>query len=282
MNVLIVGGGKGSWSIRGHQLGVAIGARVTESPTNADWDWAHVVVLVKRAGAVYAAAARRAGLPIVWDALDFWRQPQQNGLQAPVARQLLQQQIAETQPVLTIAATQAMAEACGGVYLPHHGWTDLMPTPARREVRTVAYEGNPLYLGRWEAWLRRRCEARGWQFVVNPVQLRQADILVALRDGQWDGWICREWKSGVKVVNAIMAGRPILTQDSAAARELPWKGSVLDGEADLDAALDRWADYAARAEVVDHAGRVAGDYTLRAVASRYQAVLAEAVTRCAA
>ena len=73
MNLLLVGNGKGSWTMRGEQLGAALGARVRTTPTAEDWRWADLVILVKRAGAVFARQAHQAQVPIVWDALDFWR-----------------------------------------------------------------------------------------------------------------------------------------------------------------------------------------------------------------
>lgn len=274
MNVLIVGSGKGSFAMRGQQLGAALGARVVHEPAATDLHWADVVVLVKKFGALFASRVHRAGKPLVWDALDCWKQPAENQADASRAMALLTHQVRVIKPALVIAATEAMAEACGGVYLPHHSWAGLVPTPAREVVSVVAYEGNPLYLGSWRSTLERACQARGWRFVINPPDLSQADLLVALRDGPWDGWICREWKSGVKVVNAIAAGRPMLTQDTAAMRELQPCGSVIATVADLETALERWTPVAERAAVVADARGTAPDYTLPAIAAQYAAILA--------
>lgn len=283
MNVLLVGGGTaGSFIMRGRQLGAAIGARVTPHPTPTDWSWASVVVLVKRAARTWAAAARQAGVPIVWDALDFWEQPAQNGLGAAAAGHLLDAACEAIQPTLVIGATQSMAGRAGGVYLPHHGYLGLYPTPAREHVRTVAYAGNPTYLGAWRGHLERLCAARGWQFVVDPADVSAADILVALRDGPWDGWMCREWKSGVKLSNAILAGRPILTQPSAAASEMQPCGSTIHDVGDLAAAFDHWADHDRRAEVARLSGERAVSYRLEAVAAQYLATLATVRPSCAA
>lgn len=282
MNVLIVGSGKGSWEMRGHQLGAAVGARVTSTPTPADWQWADVAVLIKRAGTHHAPAAHAAGVPIVWDALDFWRQPFDNGKSETDARRLLGAHLAEIRPALAIGATQAMADACQGVYLPHHSWSGLEPTAARERVQVVAYEGNPVYLGGWAGQLEAACKRRGWTFQVNPSDLRSADILVGFRDGGWDGWMCREWKSGVKVGNAIAAGRPFLSQPSAAVRELEPCGTVLHTPADLDAALDAWTPVEARAAVVDVCRWKAPALRLSAVGARFEALLRRVEASCAA
>lgn len=271
MNLLIIGNGKGSWAVRGVQLGAALGARVTSSPSAADFVWADLIVLVKRAIHAYRDQAVRSGKPVVWDALDFWVQPAQNRLSQVDA--VIQARRTSGEGVSIIGATHTMATALVGHYLPHHCWHGLSPTPAREQVRTVAYQGGVVYLGRWEAWLADACAARGWQFVVNPPDLREADILVSFRDGEWDGWICREWKSGVKVVNAIAAGRPLIGQDSAARRELDVDGSVVETREQLDGELDYWADPWVRASVVYRSLPRAGSFTVDAVAARYRQML---------
>lgn len=282
MKILMVGGGKGgSFEIRGRQLGAALGARVVSALSEADLRWADVVVLVKRAGLQWAKAVHAAGKPLVWDALDCWPQPAMHRCTDRDARAWLMSQIAVIRPTVTIGATQAMADACGGVYVPHHSWPGLVPTPARENVQTVAYQGNPAYLGTWAGAITVECKKRGWTFAINPPDLRQADILVAFRDGQWDGWICRQWKSGVKIVNAICAGRPILTQPGAAGDELRAHGAVLDDMSHLGRVFDFWASESPRRAAVQAAlERVAG-FHVREIAARYQAILADRVVACA-
>lgn len=270
MNVLIVGTGKGTWQMRGLQLGAAIGARVTSHPTALDVEWADLIVLVKRALREWGPQLQGKA-PIVWDALDFWSQPAQNGFAEPSARLLFEQYTARVKPDLIIGATESMARFMGGVYVPHHSWQGLEPTPAREHVQVVAYEGNPTYLGRWAQWLQEACEKRGWSFLINPPDLRQADVLVAFRDGPWDGWICREWKSGVKLVNAMAAGRPIITHFSAAFGEVPVYGSSIETHKELDTAFDRWTLFTERHDAVIDSR--ASEYTLAAVAEQYRQVL---------
>lgn len=282
MNLLIVGAGKGSWIMRGQQLGAALGARVTSDPTEADFRWADLVILVKRAGLQWAAAVHRAHKPLVWDALDCWSQPAQNRYTESQALAFFRQQIAVIRPTLTIGATGAMARACDGVYLPHHSWNGLVPTPARDSVRAVAYEGNPVYLGAWLPALQQACRRRGWTFTVNPPSLADADLIVAFRDGPWDGWMCREWKSGVKIVNAIAAGRPLISQDSSANQELVPAGCNLHTPAELDGVLEACTSHEARTVTVEHCRRLAPSYTLDAVAAQYRTILEQRVIACAA
>lgn len=275
MNVLIVGNGSGSWAMRGQQLGNAIGARVTSIPTPQDWAWADVIVLVKRWGARLASAARATGKPVIWDAVDFWSQPGENGVSEAVAKQMLRNQIAAIRPALVIGATQAMADAAEGVYLPHHSWRGLEPQRPQREVTSIAYQGNPTYLGQWGRALERICRAQKWQFVINPVEslLWMSDLVVAFRDGPWDGWICREWKSGVKLGNAIAAGRPVLTQPTAAWREMGPLGSAVESVDELEGAIEAWRPLAAREVAYERCRALAPTYRLPAIADHYRELL---------
>jgi hypothetical protein len=282
VKVLMVGTGAGSWTIRGEQLGLAIGARVTTSPTAADWRWASVAVLVKRAAFVHAAAAQAAGVPIVWDALDYWRQPADNHLSIEAAVSVLRQHLVTLRPALVIGATQAQADAAGGVHLPHHSRPGLAAMPVRQECHLVAYEGNEAYLGAWADRLKTACLRRGWRFAINPPALSLADIVVAFRDDRWDGYQCRAWKSGVKIVNAITAGRPIITQPSAAAREIGAPGSLVDSPEELEAALDRWSSLEMRRQAFAETRPLSAWYHLTAVAERYRAILAQARVACTA
>jgi len=257
--------------MRGVQLGAAIGARVTSTPDPVDWARAEVVVLVKRAGRFWAETARRYGVPIVWDALDFWAQPDDNGCDASEAEGLLREQLAVIKPALTIGATKAMAEAAGGVYLPHHGRLGLVPTPARETVRFVGYDGDARYLGSWAPAIEAACQARGWTFVVNPPDLSAMDILVAFRDGEWDGWMNRQWKSGVKIVNAMHAGRPIITQESGAWHELKQSGAIVRAPSGVEAAFDAWAPCEMRDRVWEPQRE---QFTVEAIGRQYLNILA--------
>ncbi len=74
--------------------------------------------------------------------------------------------------------------------------------PIREKVAKVGYEGAPLYLGQWREAIETECRRRGWQFVTNPRQLSDLDIVVSLRGGKYDGYQPRAWKSNIKLANA--------------------------------------------------------------------------------
>lgn len=278
MNIVIIGSGNGSMAMRGHQLGRAVGARVVGGPTPDDLAWADVVVLIKRAGGEHARVVQGANKPIVWDALDFWIQPQENVLDAATAKKYFSDQIKAIRPSLVIGATEAMAQACGGVYLPHHPWLDLTATAASPVVTTVGYQGTKKFLGQWGRAVITECERRGWHFALNPSDLRTCDLLVALRDGQHDGWMCQEWKSGVKLGNAMTAGRPVITQATAAWREMRPVGCTVETVPDLARAFDRWTSLEARQAAVTQS---TAQYSLAAVATRYRSILERVASRAA-
>jgi hypothetical protein len=279
MNVLILGLGKASTAIRGHQLGGMIGARSRSRLTPEDLAWADLVVLIKRGGVFWAHEVRAAKKPIVWDALDFWLQPEQNAYTKEQAAAELALQLHQIQPVLTIGATQAMGRALDGAYLPHHANPTLLAKPPREVVRIVAYEGVEKYLGRWRNALGRECQRRGWVLLVNPPNLADADLVVAFRDGAHDGWMCQNWKSGVKCVNAIAAGRPLITQPSAAFDEIDPAGCTIEDMGDLSRALDEWAPFVKR-EAVWKDSATRKEFALPKIAADYKALLERVAVRC--
>lgn len=283
MNVLIIGGGgtSGAWAMRGEQLGAAMGARVTAAPIDADLAWAHVVIVVKRIPKrlqPFLASLRASGKPFVWDILDIWRQPDDNALNEYHALGLLRRSIADVSPTLVIGATERMAADAGGVCLPHHQRLDLQPKPVRELVTLVAYEGSERYLGRWQGWIEAECQARGWRFVINPPDLAAADLVVAFRDAEWDGWMSRHWKSGVKLSNAMGALRPVIGQWSAAWEEMQPAGSIVETPADLRDAFDHWSPRARRRSAAGDMAHTAPAYLVDTLAARYRAILAERIS----
>lgn len=233
MNILVTGRGTGgSWEIRGRQIGGAIGATVI--PQARDVAAFDLAVLVKRPIRDLLQRLHRANVPIIWDIVDAWPQPVGNQWSHPEAIAWLIQMVGQIRPAGIVAATQAMAEDCKrfGVpvlALPHHARPGLRPNPIR-PVKVVGYEGGPQYLGRWRAIVEAECEARGWSFVVNPGELADVDIVLALRDAA--GYPPRKWKSGVKLANAQGSGTPVICNREA-------------GYLETQSGAEHWADTAA-------------------------------------
>lgn len=288
MKILIVGGGplSGASCMRADQLGAAIGARVHTHPySDPAWDdveWADAVVLVKRLKKRFnkwIEKLKATRKPIVWDALDFWKQPDTNPLDGPEMIAYLEKTRAKLGASFVVTATEAMAAdgGFGHACLPHHHRIGLVPTEPRARVKVVGYEGSDRYVAAWRPAIEVACKRRGWRFVMNPPKLTDADIVLALRGGEWDGWACRRWKSGVKYANAIAAGRPIVTQPAAAFVELGAPGSVVESGADLDAAFDEWTPLDRRIAAAARAAELTSAYRIDAIAARYTAMLADAL-----
>lgn len=287
--VLIIGAdGRGSYQVRGLQMGGAIGARVTQAPTPADWSWATLVVLLKRGVSLWGKAAReRCSVPLVWDAVDFWKQPDDN-------QRAIDDHVTDAHAVADrlglsaiITATDAMAMALARprtmrcVYLPHHSRPGLFPVSPRVRASVVAYEGEAKYLGSWRRALEQSCAQLGLAFLVNPPDLRDADVVVAFRGERYDGAVCRQWKSGVKYVNAYVAGRPVLTQPSAAFDEIQPVGDTIASPDQLDVALDVLSGSGVRDRAYRLARERGGDYALATIAARYRRLLQDIVRRAA-
>lgn len=281
MNILIAGGSKGSGVIRGQQLGAAIGASVEARPGRY-WGAVDVAVLLKKSAVQVGAEAKKTGARLVWDVLDWWEQPDENALP-------IQEHIAKVHAVrdrvglsLLVGATKQMAEDIGGVYLPHHSRPGLAPTPIRPDAKVVAYEGTPKYLGPWRKEIEYACARLGLVFLVNPPSLSDADILVAFRGEKWDGEVCQRWKSGVKYVNAIAAGRPILTNHSAGFNEIQPFGQVVESPDHLLAAMRAMVPAQTRQQCLDVSQARAGAFSLETVARQYRGMLATVAEQVAA
>ena len=60
--------------------------------------------------------------------------------------------------------------------------------------------------------IEAECSRRGWSFTVNPANLSDVDIVLALRDPAFSGYAQRSWKSNVKLANAHGSGTPFVGQ----------------------------------------------------------------------
>ncbi len=244
---LILGNGKsGSWKIRGDQLGAAIGATVAVHPSAViGFERA---VFVKRIDPRMLDLVRAAKLPIVWDVVDAWPQPNGNMWAREACLHWMREQLHVIRPIAVVAATRTMAVDIVGLgfkgkvlALPHHARPGLKANPIRRVIETVGYEGGVQYLGKWERLLERECAARGWRFVLNPPELADLDIVVALREA--NGYAPKHWKSNVKLANAQGSGTPFVGNREAGYHETQGGGELFaDTAAELHSVLDTLSD----------------------------------------
>lgn len=230
MHLLMTGRGtSGSWQIRGMQLGQALGAAVMPNALDvAPYDLA---VLVKRPTSDLLHRLHRANVRIIWDVVDAWPQPAGNEWNKKRCLDWLEEMFIMIRPVGIVAATQTMADDCAKfgipvLALPHHARPGLRANPIR-PVKVVGYEGGENYLGRWRSVIEAECERRGWQFVINPAELRDVDIVLAVRD--CGGYAPKNWKSNVKLANAQGSGTPVICSREA-------------GYLETQSGAEQWAD----------------------------------------
>lgn len=257
MNLLFTGrGGAGSWEVRGRQLGAACDAVVQPLASVEACKAADFIVVVKRTPAVLLDALQRSGKPWVLDVVDFYPQPACAGWSREESISWVRSQVRALNPNAVIWPTMRMQEDCSdgrpALTLPHHHRPNIARNPIREEVRTVGYEGRPLYLGGWEALLQRECRRRGWRFVTNPAQLADLDIVVAVRGDHWQSYAARHWKSNVKLANAHGSGTPFVGNPEWGYMET---GSGcefwVDSGAHLPEAFDRLTPRSQREQVAD-------------------------------
>ncbi|OUL98548.1 hypothetical protein [Variovorax sp. JS1663] len=230
MNLLFTGRGtSGSWQIRGEQLGRTLSADVR--PLALDVAPYDLAILVKRPDTELLERLRRAGTRVIWDVVDAWPQPAGNDWDEKRCRAWLEEMVARIRPAGIVAATEQMAQDCERfrvpvLWLPHHARPGLRMNPIR-PLKVVGYEGGEQYLGKWRAVAEAECERRGWKFVINPQELADLDVVLALRD--CGGYAPRHWKSNVKLANAQGSGTPVVCNREA-------------GYLETQCGAERWAD----------------------------------------
>lgn len=240
VHLLMTGkGASGSWQIRGVQLGQTLRAAVV--PNAKDLAPYNLAVLVKRQTTDLLQRLHQFKMPVIWDVVDAWPQPIGNAWRKEQCLEWLAGEVKTIRPAGIVAATRAMAQDCESfgvpvLALPHHARPGLRQNPIR-PLKVVGYEGGEKYLGRWLPIIQRQCSARGLRFVINPAEVADVDVLVALRD--CDGYAPRHWKSNVKLANAQGSGTPVICNREAGYLETACGAEKwADDEAEFAAALD--------------------------------------------
>jgi hypothetical protein len=257
VKILVVGRGSGgSWEIRGRQLGNAIGATVDPNP--AKLKGYDLAIIVKRPRADLLARLHSHGLPVIWDVVDAWPQPHGNEWDEAMCKGWLRTEVERVRPWAIVASTRQMARDCEELKdvdgfglpvrtVPHHARPGQRLNPIRDKVQAVGYQGGLQYLGFWQRWLEIECAARGWRFALNPAELADVDILVAVR--AQTGYAARNWKSNVKLANAQGSATPIICGREAG--YLEWSRGIrwADATSEMPAALYGLSDFDARRKI---------------------------------
>lgn len=213
--------------MRGEQIAAAGGWVSERAPSLAQIENADVIVAVKRVTPGLAGVLRGSGKPIIWDPLDFWKQPEDAiGIyNEELARKLVLPWIERLRPKAIIATNKIMAQDLWDLAdIVEHIYHHADPFLSYREHggKTLVYEGAERYLGKWRALAEQYTAEIGWSFRVGPPN-EDMGAMLAVRDGDHGSWLARRWKSNVKAANAIVAGVPLIAWPEHSYEEtIPW------------------------------------------------------------
>lgn len=204
---------------------------------------AAVVIVVKKVAPGYEKVLKHAKR-VVWDVVDAWPQPAGNRWPAAEAIKFIKARAKQLGADQIVCATRCMQDDLRGDFtLYHHHWPGAEPIKIRHTVKNVVYEGSPKYLERWMKPILAQCEARGWNFLINA-PLSSADIVLALRGGEWAGYAPHHWKSNVKLANAQGYGIPCVLNSERGYVETASGGECwADCEEHLHRRFDWLSDY---------------------------------------
>lgn len=234
-------------------MGEAIGATVR--PNARDFDGHDIIVGVKRIDTPTLQAIRESGLPWVWDCVDAYPQPVCGEWSRDQSIVWAREKISELKPDAIVWPNQRMAHDIQWdgpqLVLYHHGRSGVV-LPIRETIQNLGYEGSERYLGKYADWLPKACEKRLIRFHINPKHLGEMDIVIAVRDGQWNGYPQQMWKSNVKLANAQITGRPFIGHPEAGYLETASGAEVfVSGKDALMAAVDAMKDQQRRRDMSD-------------------------------
>lgn len=212
MNLLFTGKGtSGSFKIRAEQLGAAMGAQVVPMASVEDCRRADVIVVVKRVPDSLLQNIRASGRPWVYDIVDAYPQPACGTWGEIESKAWLKEHLARLKPDAAIYPNDRMRVDAGhGTVLYHHHRPGIQLNPIRKEIKRIGYEGAPGYVDGWRKAIDAQCARIGAEFVINPLNLADVDVVLALRDKNHAGYPQRMWKSQVKLANAHGSGTPFI------------------------------------------------------------------------
>jgi hypothetical protein len=209
-----------------------MGATVKPMASYKDMQAHDVVLVIKRVPDELLSDLRASGVPWVYDIVDAYPQPACSVWEEEQCREWLARHIKTLNPDRVVWPNKRMRDDSGRSTEPvvyHHYRPGIARNPLRKAVKCAGYEGSAKYLDGWLTPMMRECDRRGIRFVVNPAQLADLDIVVAMRGGIWDGYAQRHWKSNVKLANAHGSGTPFI-------------GAVEDGYLETGLGCEYWAD----------------------------------------
>lgn len=279
MRVLFCGGSPKapSWLMRGVQISQQRDTwQAVNKPTQADINRADVIVVVKRFDPALCNLLRASKKPVVWDALDFWPQPQDYPVILPqnvtAALHMTKPFLRKLKPDHVICANKRMerdlADLINTRCIYHHARLDARHVELGQ---TFYYDGCEKHALRWLDVIRKAAAPHGWEVKCGAPR-NGAGALLAVRDYNSGQWIAHRWKSNVKASNAIMHGLPLLGQPENGYMEtLPdeW-GVYFQTDCEAREVIGRFCN-----NPIIVRGREAPRYTVQKAADDYEAFLKE-------
>lgn len=250
--------------MRGVQIAAGGGWDAVSSPSLAQIRAADVIVAVKRVKGNLADMIRGSGKPVVWDALDFWKQPEESETDSlEKAALLTAPHIEKLRPAVILCANKQMADDLGGVCIYHHSRTNAVLGFGKE----IVYDGHPRFIGK----VGIPAHKIGWSFRVG-VPDKNTGALISVRTGKDGGWLARRWKSNVKAANAIACGVPFIAEpDQAYLETVPQQMALwFQTQEELNEKIKRLADPRFIQEARRAADQVHHTATLRHAVAEYR------------
>lgn len=271
----------GAWQIRGLQIAsMRSNWTALNKPSDEDLERADLICVVKKPDSRVIERARRMGKALVFDIVDSWAQPD-DGLKytdVAKAREFFSKAWKSVDADGYIFPTRRMEERLGElvrdrITIYHHCRPQIQRNPIRERVSVVGYEGGA-YLAEWAPRIERACAERGIRFVVNPPQYTDLDIVILVRGGEHGTFLARQFKSNVKLANAIGSGTPALAHFEEMSAHDTDTGDVLfftDQPGSFERQLDRLIeDLALRKEIHEHFLAAAPRYHIENIAAQFE------------
>ena len=271
----------GSWQIRGEQIAaMRSNWQAVIHPDADDLERFDLFCFIKKPDFKFLELVRRTGKPIVLDIVDGWKQPRDGFIyrNVPAARRLFKRLWDRIQADGYIFPTETMRKDLGDLVststtIYHHYYPLLRKNPVRAKVKTVGFVGKGL--GAWKARLSKACKQRGIEFIMNPKDHSELDIVVIVRGGTRGSFLARRYKSNVKLANAYGSGTPALVHAGEMSAHDTDNGEVLffsDEPGSFEKQLDRLInDHALRKRISEKFLVSSRYYDIETIADQFEA-----------
>lgn len=249
--------------MRGHQIAAErSGWRATNTPSRHDVASADIVVITKDINKRDLDVVKESGAPIIYDALDFWKQTKlplipfshaQRLTSVEMINSAFKSQFQKISPDAIVCVTQQMANDLKEIVekrevIYHHSdprlpSAELYFRSRRNEALALLYYGKVSLMGEWRRVVTAACKSLGIEFIAfdigngafEPPPFCSAMLAVRADRGSW---LARRWKSNVKAATAAHLGVPFIAWPESAYTETAPEAYWFRSESELKARLE--------------------------------------------